>query len=73
MRVAIFICIAIAIILLIFNLTQVNYTTPLKGSSSIALIGVVGSACAIILLLILLVSKKIARKQQELKRSKKID
>lgn len=67
MRIAIFIFIAIAAALLIFNLTQINYATPLEGPSSVALIGVVGSACAIVLLLILLVSRKIAKKHKDFK------
>lgn len=64
MRIVIYIFIALALALLIFNITQVNFEDPLKGGSSTALIGVVGSACAIVLLLILQVSKKIAKKQK---------
>lgn len=68
MRIAIPIFITLAVILLIYNITQVNFSAPFQGESTVALIGVVGSTCAIILLLILLVSRKIARKQKELKK-----
>lgn len=68
MRIAIPIFITLAVILLIYNITQVNFSAPFQGESTVALIGVVGSTCAIILLLILLVSRKIAHKQKELKK-----
>ncbi|MEP0263182.1 hypothetical protein [Dokdonia sp.] len=64
MRILIYIFIAIALALLIYNVTQVNFEAPFQGTSSVALIGVVGSACAIVLLLILQISKKIAKKQK---------
>ena len=69
MRILIPIFIALAALLLIYNVTQINFDTPFQGESTVALIGIVGSACAIILLLILLISRKIARKEKERKRS----
>jgi len=71
MRIAIPIFIALALILLIYNVTQVNFDTPFQGNSIVALIGIAGSACAIILLLILQLSRKIARKEKEHKRAVK--
>ena len=56
--------IAISVVLIVFNLTQVNYNNPLDENSSIALIGVVSGFCAIILLLILRISKKIEEKSK---------
>lgn len=56
--------IAISVVLIAFNLTQVNYNNPLDENSSIALIGVVSGFCAIILLLILRISKKIEEKSK---------
>ena len=69
MRILIPIFIALAAILLIYNITQVNFEAPFQGNSTIAFIGIVGSACAIILLVILLISRKIAKKEKEYKRN----
>ena len=44
--------ILMAIGLIIFNLTMIDYNKPFEGNSSIALIGVVASFCAIFILLI---------------------
>lgn len=71
MRIAIPVFIALAAILLIYNITQVNFDAPFQGDSSVALIGILGSICAIILLLILQLSRKIAKKQKEQRRSAK--
>jgi hypothetical protein len=51
--------ILMAIGLIIFNLTMIDYNKPFEGNSSIALIGVVASFCAIFILLIFKLSKKI--------------
>ena len=48
--------------LLIYNLTLLDFSNPLQGDSSIALIGIIACACAILLLLILRTSRKIAEK-----------
>lgn len=67
MKIFTYILIAAAAALLTYNITKINFESPLQGDSSVALIGVVACLCAIVLLLILLVSKKIAEKS---KRSK---
>lgn len=46
----------------IFNLIQMNWSSPLEGKSSVALIGVMASASAFLLVSILMISKKIAKK-----------
>lgn len=51
--------ILMAIGLIIFNLTMIDFNKPFEGNSSIALIGVVASCCAIFILLIFKLSKKI--------------
>ncbi len=53
------ILILIAIGLVIFNFTMIDFNKPFEGNSSIALIGVVASFCAIFILLIFKLSKKI--------------
>ncbi len=53
---------AVAIALIIFNLTQVDFSNPLQGDSTIAVIGVVAGLCAIVLLLIFRAARKIDEK-----------
>ncbi len=56
------ILIGLGVVLIVYNLTLVNFSDPLEGKSVIALIGIVASLCAIILLLIFKASKKIQQK-----------
>ena len=56
------ILILIAIGLIIFNLTMLDYNNPFEGKSMVALIGVVASFCAVFILLIFKMSKKIEEK-----------
>ncbi|MDU8886726.1 hypothetical protein RXV94_11190 [Yeosuana sp. MJ-SS3] len=49
----------IAIGLIVFNLTKINFDAPFKGDSIIALITILASICVIILLQILRLSKRI--------------
>lgn len=51
--------IGVALLLIIYNATLVNYQDPFNGDSTIALIGIVAALCAIVLLLIYWTSKKI--------------
>lgn len=53
------ILIILAIALIAYNVTEVNFENLLEGDSAIALIGIVASLCAIVLLLIFITSKKI--------------
>ncbi len=52
----------LAVGLITYNATLINYQDPLAGKSVIALIGVVAALCAIVLLLIYMTSKKIQDK-----------
>ncbi|MEY8020246.1 hypothetical protein AB8P51_05425 [Muriicola sp. SD30] len=54
--------IILALALIVYNVTIVDFNDPLGEQSIIAVIGIVASLCAIILLLILLTSKKIQEK-----------
>ena len=56
------ILIIIAIALIIFNITQLDFNNPLEGNSMIALIGIIASFCAVFILLIFKMSKKIEEK-----------
>ena len=51
-----------ALALVAYNVTIIDFETPFEGKSTIALIGIVASLCAIMLLLIFRASKKIQRK-----------
>ena len=51
--------------LIAYNATIIDFTHPLEGDSTVALIGIVASLCAIMLLLIFMTSKKIAEKLKD--------
>ncbi|MEZ4796815.1 MAG: hypothetical protein R2785_06560 [Flavobacteriaceae bacterium] len=51
----------IAILLIGYNVTQINFDSPFEGESMIALITILAGLCAIVLLAILRVSKKIEK------------
>ena len=55
----------IAVALIIYNSTKVDFNTPFEGESIVAIITVVASLCAILLLQILRVSKKIEQKVKQ--------
>lgn len=65
MKYFMFAMIAIATVLLGYNVTKIDWGQPFQGDSSVALIGVLACACAILLIVILMLSKKIARKSKE--------
>jgi len=54
--------IVLALALVAYNATIIDFEKPLEGKSTIALIGIVASFCAIVLLLIFRTSKKIQEK-----------
>ena len=56
------ILIILALALIVYNATLVDYEQPLEGKSVIALIGIIAALCAIVLLLIYQTSKKIEKK-----------
>jgi hypothetical protein len=62
MKVALPILMILALGMCIFNLTQMDWSNPLEGNSSIALIGAMASASAFLLILILILSKKVQKK-----------
>tara|TARA_R110000796_G_scaffold37722_3_gene95106 strand:- start:59330 stop:59533 length:204 start_codon:yes stop_codon:yes gene_type:complete len=57
--------IIIAIALIIYNITLLNFKNILEGDSVIAMIGIVASLCAIVLLIIFMMSKKIQKKIED--------
>jgi len=56
------ILIVLAIVLIIFNVTMLDFNKPFEGNSMVALIGIIASFCAVFILLIFKMSKKIEEK-----------
>ncbi|MGB0198491.1 MAG: hypothetical protein ACPF80_00455 [Flavobacteriaceae bacterium] len=56
---------AIAVVLVVFNLFQIDYANAFTGDSLVAVIGVVAGVCAILLLVILLLAKKIQQRMRD--------
>ncbi len=57
--------IVLAVALIAYNATIIDFTNPLGEDSIIAVIGVLAALCAIVLLLIFITSKKIQKKVEE--------
>ena len=55
----------LAVVLMIFNSTQIDTNAPFKGDSLGAIIGIVAPLCAILLLLIMHLSQKIQQKLKD--------
>lgn len=56
------ILIFLAVALIVFNVTLLDFSEPFEGKSVVALIGVAASFCAMLILLIFRISKKIESK-----------
>lgn len=56
------ILIVLALLLIAYNVTIIDFEKPLQGNSTIAIIGIIAPLCAILLLLIYRTSKKIHEK-----------
>lgn len=64
MKIFTYILIALAIVLIVFNITLLDYNHLTSGNSMIALIGIVASICAVLILLIFRMSKAIVDKSK---------
>lgn len=64
MKYVIYLIMLIALSLIVFNVLKVDWQAPFEGDSTIALIGILASACVIVLMMILLISKAIASKKK---------
>ena len=62
MKIFSIVVIVLAIALIVFNITRLNFDALFQGNSVVALIGIVSGLCAIVLMAIYLVSKKIQEK-----------
>lgn len=59
------ILVLLAVALLIFNITLIDFNNPFQGDSVVAFIGVGASFCAVLILLIFRISKKVLEKMNE--------
>jgi hypothetical protein len=57
--------IVLALVLITYNVTLIDFDDPLKGNSVVAIIGIIAPLCAILLLLIYLTSKKIQKEIED--------
>ena len=67
MKVFTLILTVIALALIIFNATQINFEAPFEGDSYTAILTIIAGLCAVILLQILRTSKKIETLQKKQK------
>lgn len=65
MKYFIYALLVIALGLIIYNATLINFSNPLVGDSKTAVIGVLAPLCVIVLLIILLMSRAIQQKSKE--------
>ena len=54
-----YIIIALSIITIIFNATKIDFEKPFEGESTIAIIGIIASFCAILIVTLLKKKKKV--------------
>ncbi len=59
------ILVLLAVALLIFNITLIDFKNPLHGDSMIAFVGIAASFCAVLILLIFRMSKRVVEKMNE--------
>lgn len=62
MKIIIYILIAVAVGLIAYNFTFLDFDNPLRDDSGTALIGILSSSIVVVLMIILLMSKAIAKK-----------
>jgi len=62
MKIFIYILMLLAVIIIIYNATLLNFDDLLEDRSALALIGILSAFCVIVLMAILLTSKAIEKK-----------
>jgi uncharacterized membrane protein len=65
MKIFIYILLIIAVSMLVFNTTNIDFSAPFKGDSSVAAICTLAAACVSVMLIILLISNKISEKVKQ--------
>jgi len=59
------ILVLLALALIVFNITQLDFQNPFQGDSGVALIGIAAAFCAVLILLIFRISKRIEEKMHD--------
>lgn len=59
------ILVLLAIALIVFNITLLDFKNPFQGDSIVAFIGIAASFCAVLILLIFRISKRIEEKMND--------
>ncbi len=59
MKIFTYIIYALSLITIVFNATKISLEKPFEGESTIALIGIIASFCAIVIVSLFMVSRKI--------------
>ena len=67
MKIATTILMILAVILIGFNATKIDFDAPFEGDSMIAIISIVAGLCALLILIIFQLSKKIQQRIKTLK------
>ncbi len=62
MKIFIYTLIGLALALIVFNITLLDFNNLLEGNSLVALIGIIASLCAVCILLIFKIAKNIDEK-----------
>jgi uncharacterized membrane protein YbhN (UPF0104 family) len=59
------ILVLLALALIVFNITQLDFKNLFQGDSGVALIGIAAALCAVLILLIFRISKRIEEKMHD--------
>ncbi|WP_353079671.1 hypothetical protein [Flavobacterium sp.] len=59
MKIFSYIIIVLSVITIIFNATKIDFEKPFEGESTIAIIGIIASFCAILVVTLFRVAKKV--------------
>ncbi|NHM01712.1 hypothetical protein [Flavobacterium difficile] len=59
MKIFTYVVYALSLFTIVFNATKVSLEKPFEGESTIALIGIIASFCAILIVTLFMVSKKL--------------
>lgn len=59
MKIFSYIIIALSIITIIFNATKIDFEKPFEGESTIALIGIIASFCAVLIVTLFMLARKV--------------
>ena len=65
MKIFSYVVIVVALALIIFNFTKVDFNNPFEGNSTVALIGIVCGFCAIFLIMLFRLSKMVEDKTKD--------